>query len=55
MSNSLDPDQAQHFVGPDLDLNCLQKLPADDAGKGLNVNTCNGVKCKKYETCQAFS
>ena len=37
VSNSLDPDQAQHFVGPDLgpngpDLgpNCLQKLSADD-------------------------
>ena len=22
-SNSFDPDQALHFVGPDLDLNCL--------------------------------
>ena len=30
MSNSLDPDQARHFVGPDLGPNCLQKLPADD-------------------------
>ena len=30
MSNSLDPDQAQHFVGPDLDPNCLQMLLADD-------------------------
>ena len=29
VSNSLDPDQAQHFVGPDLGPNCLQKL-ADD-------------------------
>ena len=25
MSNSLDPDQARHFVGPDLGSNCLQK------------------------------
>ena len=24
MSNSLDPDHAQHFVGPDLGPNCLQ-------------------------------
>ena len=32
-SNSLDPDQAQHFVGPDLDPNCLQWL---SAGKDLN-------------------
>ena len=23
LSNSLDPDQARHFVGPDLGLNCL--------------------------------
>ena len=22
-ANSLDPDQARHFVGPDLDPNCL--------------------------------
>ena len=30
VSNRLDPDQARHFVGPDLDLNCLQKLSAED-------------------------
>ena len=30
LSNSLDPDQAGHFVGPDLGLNCLQRLSADD-------------------------
>ena len=30
MSNSLDPDQARHFVGPDLDPICLQRLSADD-------------------------
>ena len=30
MSNSLDPDQAQCFVGPDLGLNCLQRLSAED-------------------------
>ena len=33
MSNSLDPDQAQHFVGPDLGPNCLQKLSADDSSR----------------------
>ena len=37
VSNSLDPDQAQHFVGPDLGPNCLQKLSADDTSK-LRVN-----------------
>ena len=30
MSNSLDPDQARHFVGPVLGRNCLQRLSADD-------------------------
>ena len=30
---SLDPDQARHFVGPDLGPNCLQKLSADDTSK----------------------
>ena len=28
--NSLDQDQARHFVGPDLGPNCLQKLSADN-------------------------
>ena len=30
MSNSLDPSQTRHFVGPDLDPNCLQRLSADE-------------------------
>ena len=30
VSNSLDTDQASHFVGPDLGPNCLQRLSADD-------------------------
>ena len=29
VSNSLDPDQAWCFVGPDLDPNCLQRISAD--------------------------
>ena len=33
VSNNLDPDQARHFVGPDLGPNCLQRLSADIAGK----------------------
>ena len=32
MSNSLDSDQARRFVGPDLGLNCLQRLSADFSG-----------------------
>ena len=37
VSNCLDPDQARHFVGPDLGPNCLQRLSADIAGKELNT------------------
>ena len=33
MSNSLDLDQALHFVGPDLGPNCLKRL----VGKELRV------------------
>ena len=33
VSNGLDPDQARHFVGPDLGLNCLQQISADDTSK----------------------
>ena len=29
-ANSLDPDQARHFVGPYLGPKCLQRLSADD-------------------------
>ena len=30
MTIGLDPNQDKHSVGPDLGLNCLQKLSADD-------------------------
>ena len=30
VSNSLDPDQAQYYVEPDLGSNCLQRLSADN-------------------------
>ena len=33
VSNSLDPDQARHFVGPDLGPNGLQRLLADDTSR----------------------
>ena len=32
MPNCLDPDQAQPFVRPDLDPNCLQRLSVDETG-----------------------
>ena len=39
MSNSLDPDQDRHFVGPDMGPNCLQKLSADElVGEELSKN-----------------
>ena len=37
VSNSLDPDQARHYVGPDLPPNCLQKLSVDDSRRLLNM------------------
>ena len=33
VSKCLDPDQAWHLVRPDLGLNCLQRLSADDASR----------------------
>ena len=33
VSNSLDPDQAWHFVGPNLDPNCLQRLSENDKSR----------------------
>ena len=33
MSNSLDLGQAGHFVGPDLDPNCLQRLSSDGSDR----------------------
>ena len=33
VSNSLDPDQARHFVRPDLGPKCLQRVSADDTGR----------------------
>ena len=33
VSNSLDPDQARHFVWPDLGPNCLQRLSAENTSR----------------------
>ena len=33
VSNFLDPDQARHFVGPDLGPKCLHELSADDTSR----------------------
>ena len=49
MSNSLDLDQARHFVGPDLVPNCLQRLSADDTCRQsvLHSHSCmqHNVSC----------
>ena len=42
VSNSLDPDQARHFVGLDLGPNCLQNIPADGM---LGNFSCSFVVC----------
>ena len=34
-ANSLDPDQARHFVGPELGPNYLQRLTADDTSRQI--------------------
>ena len=48
VSNSLDPDQAQHFVGPDLGPNCLQRLSADIVCKELNTKQLVDTLAKVY-------
>ena len=46
VSNSLDPDRARHFVGPDLGPNSLQGLSADNKISGwIWVQTV----CKGYQ------
>ena len=37
MPNSLDPDQYRHFISPDLDPKCLQRLSADNTMKELRA------------------
>ena len=48
VSNSLDPDQARRFVGPDLGPNCLQRYQKTTkvATSGERVN-CMVVNVKK--------
>ena len=60
MSNSLDPDQARHFVGPDLGPNCLLGLLADNKMSGwiwvqivakLLADNKSGQRVKNKKTC----
>ena len=51
MSNSLDPDQARHIVGPDLGPNCLHSVSADDT----NWNTCEGsINVNSAHDCRSI-
>ena len=45
VSNSLDPDQARLFVGPDLDPSCSKALSADGTSR-LRINPCPGEQIK---------
>ena len=45
VSNSLDPDQARHFVGPDLGSNCLQMLSADNKSPSSGQRDINKATC----------
>ena len=49
MSNNLDPDQVRHFVGPDLDPNCLQRLSADDTRKQRIKTPCKKKQQQKTQ------
>ena len=37
MSNSLDPGQARHYVGPDMVPNSLQKLSDNTSSQRVNL------------------
>ena len=41
-ANRLDPDQAQHFVGPDLGPNCLQNYQL------MTISTINSLPPRKF-------
>ena len=50
MSKSLDPDQAGHFVSPDLDPNCLQRLLADNTCMQRHEFT---ISLSMFNECEA--
>ena len=43
VSNSLGPDQDRHFVGPDLEPNCLQRLSEDDQSRRYSKERGNSI------------
>ena len=48
--NRLDPDQTQHFVGPDLGPNCLQRPSADNTRRCKELST----YCVLLRACALF-
>ena len=50
LSNSLDPDQDRHFVGPDLGPYCLQRLSADDRSRHLQRKSYRKENLHHYQT-----
>ena len=50
VSNNLNPDQDRPYVGPDLDLNCLQRL----GGTGVLVYVTKDLKPTMFEKNWAF-
>ena len=50
LSNSLDPDQAGHFVRPDLGTKCLQMLSAD----GTSCDQCEYNRFPFYKSYFVF-
>ena len=60
MSNSLNLDQAQHFVRPDLGPNCLQMLSADNTSRQkikatININVHSGITGLNFGLESSFS
>ena len=46
VSNGLDTDHNRHFVGSDLNPNCLQKLSADDKKMLVGAKLCRLLRSR---------
>ena len=55
MSNSLDPDQARQFVGPDLGPNCLNRLSADDTSRQRVMQASLNCENHTFNPCSVLS
>ena len=50
VSNSLDPSQDQHYVGPDFGSNCLQRLSAEEKKTLLSDSNLESVNYKEQKS-----